>query len=132
MNTWKNILTGIVLVVALCLFAGFIPSSAGAQVSTASVSLTIIEPSGGENLPADMATYITWSYTGAPGPLSLKLGRPSGCDYAWETIISSTPVIWCSYRWIPRRPDQQNCKIRACSTWYPSICDESELFNIVY
>lgn len=104
---------------------GTVPQAYRLTVSTtATPSLSLLSPNGGESWSAGALQSITWISTGLTGPLQVELNRAyPGSD--WETLFAATPNTG-SATWTVAGPSSSHCRVRLTCTTPSSVSDLSD------
>ena len=100
------------------------------ELEVSTVNITVASPSFGEDWAIGSIKTIEWTSLGVNGNVKIELGQPRGCGYSWSDIASSTSNDG-NHSWAVQYPPQNNCIIRICSIEAPTVCDESDTFDIV-
>ena len=124
MKNLKNALTGIVLLVVLWLCVILTPSIAGAA------SITVTDPDGSEPLYTNSTYDIEFYTLGLSGSQNIYLLSFNGCG--WEPYMTITQNVGSGFAWKVTAPAGTKYKIKVCNVSNPTICDESNPFDIVY
>ncbi len=96
--------------------------SPGAWATTASRTLTVTSPNGGEAWYLDESKNITWTSQYVTGNVKIEISRDGGSS--WTTIASSVANDG-SYAWTVAAPTSTACRVRITSLSYASVSDTS-------